>query len=128
MDLSVQKMQPPASLQAKSAAKRTNQGDSEDAVEDVARDQQARFTHGNTGYEALDPDEERRQDQQNFKRGQRRKQRQLLSKEDLSQLTTSVQTDLHDGKSADELMNLRAYQTQTPPDQEEDKPHFEVNI
>lgn len=128
MDLSVQKMQPPASVQGKSAAKRTNQGDSDDAVENIARDQRTRFTHGNTGYEAVDPDKEQSQQQEGFKRQQRRKNRQLLSREDLSQLTTSVQTEMQEGKTADGLMNLRAYQTPAPQDPEEEKPHFEVNI
>ena len=39
MDLSVQKMQPPATVKGKSAAKKTDPSGSEDAVETITRDQ-----------------------------------------------------------------------------------------
>lgn len=128
MDLSVQKMQPPASLQGKSAAKRAKQGDSEEAVETVAQDEAVTFAHGNTGYEATDPDEQADKSNQQEQRQGRRKQRQLLSRDDLSQLTMSVEDGAAQAQTAEGLMHLRAYQSQ-PSDNEEDKPrHFEVNI
>ena len=43
----------------KTAAKKTGNNLSDDSVEDVPRDQAIDFKHGNTGYEAVDPDKEK---------------------------------------------------------------------
>ena len=128
MDLSIQKMQPPASVQGKSAAKKTNQSESEEAVEDVTRDQKTRFTHGNTGYEAIDPDEQDNSQEETHQRKGRRKQRQLLSGEDLSHMTATMEEEGNQAHKAEDLMHLRAYKA--PPKEEDEKssPHFEVNI
>ena len=128
MDLSVQKMQPPAALSGKSAAKKANQGDSDDAVENVDRDKEVRFAHGNTAYEETDPDEQREDEASQHKRKGRRKNRQLLSQDDLSQLTTTLAEQQPVTRTADGLMNMRAYQAPSKPDEDEKAPHFEVNI
>ncbi len=128
MDLSVQKMQPPATVQGKSAAKKVNQNNSDEAVEDVARDELVRFKHGNTGYDKADPDEQKERSGQDEQRKGRRKNRQMLSREDLSELTSSLELLQNEQATADGRMNLRAYQA--PPSQEEDDkgPHLEINI
>ena len=128
MDLSVQKMQPPATVQGKSAAKKTNPGSSDDAVDDVARDQETRFAHGNTGYDEIDPDDSNPSKPNTPERQQRRKNRQLLSGEDLSELTSSLEDLQQIDQSADELMNMRAYQAHPTETEEDQRPHFEVNI
>ena len=128
MDLSVQKMQPPATVQGKSAAKKTNPGSSEDAIEDVARDEDVRFKHGGTGYEEVDPDEKDARDDAEQRQG-RRKNRQLLSRDDLSELTSSLEQLQQPQSSADGLMNMRAYQSAPPPPEEQDdRPRLEMNI
>ena len=125
MDLSVQKMQPPASVQGKSAAKKTAPASSEEAVDDVMLENAVNFHRGNNGYESDDSDEQNAPDD----RKQRRKNRQLLSGEDLSELTMSVEVLQQDYHSADGLMQVRAYQSHAPePKDEDDLPHFEVNI
>ncbi|MCT4657295.1 MAG: hypothetical protein N4A65_15995 [Cohaesibacter sp.] len=129
MDLSVQKMLPPASVQGKSAAKKTNNGAlSDDAVETAAEDQKIRFTHGNTGYDSSDPDEQSSHDPQEERRQNRRRQRQLLSGEDLSELTSTMADPAHKPQSADGLLNLRAYQPLKRSDKDDDTVHFERNI
>lgn len=128
MDLSIQKMQPPASLKGKTAAKRTNQGDSDEAVETVAQDEAVRFTHGNTAYESSDPEEQPSPNSQTEERQSRRKQRQLLSRDDLSQLTMSVEHGATQAQTAEGLMHLRAYKTQSSEEEDKKSPNFEVNI
>jgi hypothetical protein len=130
MDLSVQKMQPPATVRGKTAAKRTTPGsESEEAVENAMRDQHVEFKHGNTGYEAIDPDEEKAGHKDKDERQGRRKNRQLLSQDDLSELTTSMDDLQQEEKLADGLAQLRAYQTAPATDKKDDDlPHFEVNI
>ncbi|PLW78851.1 hypothetical protein [Cohaesibacter celericrescens] len=128
MDLSVQKMQPPASVQGKSAAKKTSPGSSDDAVDDVSRDQKTRFAHGNTGYDEIDADDCHPRQPETHERKRRRKNRQLLSREDLSELTSSLEELQQADQSADGLMNMRAYQAQPSETEEDERPHFEVNI
>lgn len=130
MDLSVQKMQPPASLQNKSAAKKTNSSNlNDDAVETASRDEKTRFTHGNTGYEAVDADEKSGNTYEKPKRQKRRKQRQLLSGEDLTELTNTMVDQGNQTCSADGLMNLRAYQASPQPVLADDEEtHFDRNI
>lgn len=128
MDLSVQKMQPPATVRGKSAARKTDQASSDEAVGDVARDELVRFKHGNTGYDKIDPDEQKDRSDNNDDRSGRRKNRQMLSHEGLSELTSSVELLQTEQVSADGRMNLRAYQTTTAKDEEEVGPHLEINI
>nr|WP_321980216.1 hypothetical protein [uncultured Cohaesibacter sp.] len=131
MDLSVQKMQPPATVRGKSAAKKTSPGsESEEAVTTTSRDQAIEFKHGNTGYESLDPDDSNSEHAPSKKRKGRRKNRQLLSQDDLSELTVSMEDAQQEDTMADGLLQVRAYQTTPAPkeDKEDDLPHFEVNI
>lgn len=131
MDLSVQKMQPPASVQGKSAAKRTSRSGAvteEDAVESTERDQKVRFTHGNTGYETIDPDQQDSQEKDSRKQKPQLGQQQLLSGEDLSELNSSMETAQIAEKSADGLMKIRAYQSAPAPTVSDDEPHFDRNI
>ncbi|HAT86556.1 hypothetical protein [Cohaesibacter gelatinilyticus] len=131
MDLSVQKMQPPASVQGKSAAKRTSRSGAvteEDAVESAERDQKVRFTHGNTGYETIDPDQQDNQEKDARKQKRQLGQQQLLSGEDLSELNSSMETAQIAEKSADGLMKIRAYQSAPAPAVSDDEPHFDRNI
>ena len=124
-------MQPPATVRGKSAAKKTNSAsESDEAVETASADQSLEFKHGNTGYDALDPDE-KRSDQSNIpKRQGRRKNRQLLSQDDLSELTASMEEAQQQNNAAGGLMQVRAYQATPVAKEEEDdsRPHFEVNI
>lgn len=126
MDLSVQKMQPPATTKGKTAAKKSDPNGSEEAAEAIARDQKVYMGKGNAGYEERDHDEERQPVLDDRKA--RRKNRQMLSSEDLTQLTSSLLSAQQDQSAADELMNLRAYKSQADTDSDEDKPHFELNI
>ncbi|WP_319413470.1 hypothetical protein [uncultured Cohaesibacter sp.] len=130
MDLSVQKMQPPATVRGKSAAKKTSPGsESDEAVANTSRDQAVEFKHGNTGYDALDPDERKPEEDKKQKRQDRRKNRELLSQDDLSELTASMENIQKNETIADGLMHVKAYQTAPHPKEEEkDLPHFEVNI
>ncbi|WP_319485773.1 hypothetical protein [uncultured Cohaesibacter sp.] len=130
MDLSVQKMQPPATVRGKTAAKRTTPGsESEEAVENAMRDQHVEFKHGNTGYEAIDPDEEKASHKDKDERQGRRKNRELLSQDDLSELTASMDERQQEEKLADGLAQLRAYQAAPSTGKKDDNlPHFEVNI
>ena len=130
MDLSVQKMLPPATVRGKSAAKKTSAGsETEEALETASSDQSVDFKHGNTGYDALDSDQEQSGGESHQKRQGRRKTRELLSNDDLSELTSSLEEEQNTEKQAGEYMNLRAYQTvPAKPDKDEDRPHFEVNI
>ena len=128
MDLSIQKMQPPATVKGKSAAKRTDPSGGDDAVETVAPDQLIHMDRGNAGYEETDPDE--KQPQHDDHRQGRRKNRQLLSREDLSELTGSLEAIEQNQMTSDGLMHLRAYTTTPRPAEpdEDERPHFEVNI
>ena len=128
MDLSVQKMQPPAALQKKSAAKRTEPENGNDAVEDVIRDQMVRFAHGNTQYGQRDPEEQKEESNQLENRKGRRKKRQLLSREDLSELTSSLELQQNAHVTADGRMSLRAYKTSPPNKEDEEGAHLEINI
>ncbi|MCV6576612.1 MAG: hypothetical protein OIF58_12830 [Cohaesibacter sp.] len=131
MDLSIQKMQPPASIQGKSAAKKTSRSGAvteDDAVESTERDEKVRFTHGNTAYEQQDKDKDQRDDVAPLQAYISQPQAQLLSGEDLSQLTKSMEESAQTDQSADGLMNLRAYQPQTKQKTDEDKPHFDKNF
>ncbi|SFO66299.1 hypothetical protein SAMN04488056_110120 [Cohaesibacter marisflavi] len=129
MDLSVQKMQPPATTLGKTAAKKTSNNLSDDSVEDVPRDQAIDFKHGNTGYEAVDPDKEKSRPKDKPKRQGRRKNRQMLSGDDLLELTNTLETEQEEDTSAEEFLQVRAYQAKTQPKNEEDDlPHFEINI
>lgn len=129
MDLSVQKMQPPASVLGKSAAKKTNQNLSDDSVGDVARDQAISFKHGNTGYEAVDPDEEKSRSKDTPRRKRRRKNRQMLSGDDLLELTNTLENEQDEDTSAEEFLQVRAYEANNQQkNDEDDLPHFEINI
>ena len=131
MDLSVQKMQPPASVQGKSAAKRSARSGTvteDSAVESAERDQKTRFVHGNTGYEQSDKDEQAEQEAKKQAHQTLQHQAQLLSGEDLSQLALSVEQSQADGTSADGLMNLRAYQSKPTTNDQEEEPQFDKNI
>lgn len=130
MDLSIQNMQPPASLQKKSAAKKTGSGTlDEDAIANTSEDQAVTFTHGNTGYETSTEEEEQQQRKQRRHREARRKNRQLLSGEDLSELTNNVSAEGETHSNAETFMQLKAYQSPPPAkDDDEKHPHFEVNI
>lgn len=129
MDLSVQKMRPPASVQGKSAAKRTSSSaQSEDAVETASEDQKLSFKHGNTAYDTLDADEQTSQPQEAApERQKRRKRRQLMSNEDLRELTQEA-ASMQNTLSADGLMNMRAYQTSKPAQPEPEDPHFDKKL
>ncbi|SNY94277.1 hypothetical protein SAMN04515647_4599 [Cohaesibacter sp. ES.047] len=126
MDLSVQKMQPPATVKGKSAAKKTDPSGSDDAVETISRDQTVHMGRGNAGYEEPDPDE--RHEKSGDDRERRRKNRQLLSREDLTELTESLEAEQQNQMTSDGLMHLRAYTAQPKDKDEEERPHFEVNI
>ncbi|WP_316860050.1 hypothetical protein [uncultured Cohaesibacter sp.] len=128
MDISVQKMQPPATVQGKSAAKKTNLGTTEDAVETAEADQEVEFKHGNTAYSSVDPDERNGKNGHEQERKGRRKNRQLLSQDDLSELTTSIAELQKEAKPADGLLHMRAYQAPSEPEEDDERPHFEVNI
>lgn len=128
MDLSVQKMQPPATVRGKSAARKSDQASSDEAIEDVARDELVHFKHGNTGYDKIDPDDNKERPDSEDERSGRRKNRQMLSHQGLSELTSSVELLQAEQASADGRMNLRAYQTTPAKDEEEAGPHLEINI
>ena len=126
MDLSVQKMQPPAKVQGKSAAKKSEPGSSDEAVGVINSDQAVKMDRGNAGYEERDQDEQ--QADQIEQRQGRRKNRQLISQEGLSELTGSLETTEPDQKTADGLLNMRAYQAPNAETEKDEHPHFEVNI
>jgi hypothetical protein len=131
MDLSIQKMQPPASVQGKSAAKKSSRAGAiteDNAVESADRDEKVEFRHGNTAYEQSDHEELSEKDLTNQRKRPRQKQSQLLSGEDLPQLTKSMETSSLPEKSADGLMNLRAYQSPPALAEQEEEPHFDKNI
>ncbi|WP_319533460.1 hypothetical protein [uncultured Cohaesibacter sp.] len=126
MDLSVQKMQPPATVKGKSAAKKTDPSGSDDAVETITRDQAVHMDRGNAGYEESDSDDY--QPSQRDHRQARRRNRQLLSREDLTELTGTLETTQPNQMTSDGLMNLRAYSAHPPEKDQDERPHFEVNI
>lgn len=131
MDLSVQKMQPPASVQGKSAAKKASRSGTlteDEAVESTERDEKARFAHGNTGYERSEQDDQQDHDPLGREPRRRRRGANLLSGEDLSQLTMSMEQASLPQQSADGLMNLRAYKTASAPQSADDEHNFDRNI
>ncbi len=131
MDLSVQKMQPPASVQGKSAAKKASRSGAlteDEAVESTEADANVSFMHGNTAYERADQDDQPDHDPLGREPRRRRRGANLLSGEDLSQLTMSVEQTSTPQQSADGLMNLRAYTSAPAPHQEDEEPNFDRNI
>lgn len=131
MDLSIQKMQPPASVQGKSAAKKSSRAGAiteDNAVESADRDEKVEFRHGNTAYEQSEHDELSEKNATNRQKRPRQQQSQLLSGEDLSQLTKSMETSEIPERSADGLLNLRAYQATPVLSEQEEEPHFDKNI
>ena len=128
MDLSVQKMRPPASVKGKTAAKSIAPGSSSEAVEDVGRDELVQFRHGNTSYDRPDDsDQDHHEVTQDGRKG-RRKNRQMVSREDLSELTSSLEVIQNDPPTADGRMSLRAYKTHLTPKKEDQRPQLEINI
>ncbi len=132
MDLSIQKMQPPASVQGKSAAKKSSKSQEEkddDAVEAAERDQETRFMHGNTAYTTVDPDEQQSDtEQESDYRNRRRKQRQMISGEDLSQLTQAHEETQAQSQLAGERLNMRAYAALPENSDDEIEHQFDRNI
>lgn len=131
MDLSVQKMQPPASVQGKSAAKKASRSGAlteDEAVEATEADAEVHFTHGNTGYESADQGDQLDHDYLGRKPRRRRRGANLLSGEDLSQLTMSMEMASTPQHSADGLLNLRAYQSAPSAHAADEEPNFDRNI
>lgn len=131
MDLSVQKMQPPASVQGKSAARKASRSGAlteDEAVESTERDADVRFMHGNTAYEGIEQDDQLDQDPKGRKPRRKRRGANLLSGEDLSQLTISMEMESTPQHSADGLMNLRAYTAAPAPREDDEEPNFDRNI